>query len=226
MRLVIFDCDGTLVDSQHMIVKAMDMAFVAEGYPSPKRDAVLSIIGLSLPEAMQSLRQENSDAANSALCESYRKAFFELRSHSDNEQPLFDGAEEALRKLAARDDIVLGIATGKSQRGVRSFCEMHGFESYFATIQTADDAPSKPHPAMIDQAMRETGIDSARTLMIGDTIFDMSMARNANVKGLGVTWGYHPAQDLEKAGADWLCSEFSELLEIISAFSIEQELAG
>ncbi|MGI9386783.1 MAG: HAD-IA family hydrolase [Methyloligellaceae bacterium] len=223
MRLVIFDCDGTLVDSQHMIVKAMEMTFAEMGYGVPDRDAVRSIIGLSLPEAMQSLRPDESDSQIDLMVDAYRTAFFELRSQSDDAQPLFEGAAAALRQLAAEDGVVLGIATGKSRRGVKNLCERYGFDSYFATIQTADDAPSKPHPAMIDQAMHETGIDASQTMMIGDTVFDVAMARNADVKAVGVTWGYHPARDLKDAGAHWLCSNFPEVLNVISMFRENQD---
>lgn len=225
MRLVIFDCDGTLVDSQHMIVKAMEMTFAALGYGRPDREAVRSIIGLSLPETMRALRPDDNENKIGLMVDAYRSAFFELRNQPDFAQPLFEGAAEAVHQLAARDDIILGIATGKSQRGVRTLCEKHGFDSYFSTIQTADDAPSKPHPGMIDQAMRETGIGASHTLMIGDTVFDIAMARNAKVKALGVTWGYHPAAKLSEAGAHWLCSDFAEVLGVIDAFPVRQELA-
>jgi phosphoglycolate phosphatase len=225
MRLIVFDCDGTLVDSQHIIVKAMEMTFAAMGFDPPDGAAVRSIIGLSLPEAMRSLRPGATEREIALTVDAYRRAFFELRGRPDFTQPLFEGAQDAVRSLAAQDDVILGIATGKSQRGVRTLCRTYGFEACFATIQTADDAPSKPHPAMIDLAMKETGVSASHTLMIGDTVFDMEMARNAKVKALGVTWGYHPADDLRKAGAHWLCSDFGEVLDVILDFPARREMA-
>ena len=105
--------------------------------------------------------------------------------------PPYAGIAEAVRTLAGRDDFVLGIATGKSRRGVARVLDREGWHGHFLTIQTADDHPSKPHPSMILRAMNETGAEPVSTLMVGDTSFDMEMARNANVGAVGVGWGYH-----------------------------------
>ncbi|QCI68653.1 HAD-IA family hydrolase [Phreatobacter stygius] len=210
MKLVIFDCDGTLVDSQHMIVAAMNGAFAALDRPAPTREATLSIVGLSLHEAFVRLtRADDSDIP--ALIEAYKNAFHDLRADASHTEPLYEGALAVVEALAGDSDVVLGIATGKSQRGVRLVLGHHGIFQHFATIQTADDAPSKPHPAMIEQAMAAVGATPAATVMIGDTTFDIDMAQAAGVTPIGVAWGYHPVEALKGAGARVVLDRFAEL---------------
>ena len=179
--LVIFDMDGTLVDSKHLIVAAMQSAFDAEGLHAPTRAQTLSVVGLSLDKAMEQLT--NTDAAQRArLVEAYKGAFFDLRQAPDHYEPLFDGARKALDILHRRDDVLLGIATGKSRRGVAFVLDHHGLEDHFDTVQTADDHPSKPHPSMVRTALSETGMKAARTVVVGDTVFDIEMARAAGAR--------------------------------------------
>ena len=211
MRLIVFDCDGTLVDSQHLIVAAMHQAFETHGLSPPAPEDVRRIIGLSLEEAIGRLTPDRGQVRLNELGFAYRQAFVGLREAIDHHEPLFPGAEAALRRLSGDKDVLLGIATGKSRRGVQVFLDRFGLDGCFATIQTADDAPSKPHPAMLDQAIAETGADPAQTIMVGDTSFDMMMARSAGVSALGVTWGYHAPDELLRAGAHRLASDFDEL---------------
>jgi phosphoglycolate phosphatase len=211
MKLVIFDCDGTLVDSQLMICAAMSKAYEAQGLPCPPRETVLSIVGLSLNEAFKKL-SGGAGHPIEPLIESYKTAFQELRRSDVHMEPLYPGAREALDALAARKDVVLGIATGKSVRGVKLVLGHHGLYERFATVQTSDTAPSKPHPEMIERAMRETGIGARDTVMIGDTAFDIEMARAAGVGTVGVSWGYHPAEELRAAGAEIMIDHFAQLL--------------
>ncbi len=206
---MIFDVDGTLVDSQDLIVAAQREAFAACGLAAPTRDRSLSIVGLSLHEAFTALVGPKGPIED--LAEAYRQAFAVLRANPALEEPLFPGAAEALSRLAARDDVVLGIATGKSRRGVSHLLERHGWGHLFATIKTADDAPSKPDPAMLLQALEETGIPADRAVMVGDTSFDMAMARAAGLRGLGVAWGYHPVAALREAGAATILDRFEAL---------------
>jgi phosphoglycolate phosphatase len=214
LKLIIFDCDGTLVDSQRMICAAMQQAYAAQSLSMPPREQVLSIVGLSLPDAFRRLA-ELSGAGEphpiDDLVTCYKAAFADLRQSVEHLEPLYPGAREALDALHARPDVVLGIATGKSQRGVRTVLGHHGLAERFATIQTSDDAPSKPHPGMVLAAMRETGIAPDDTVVIGDTVFDITMARAAGAGAIGVRWGYHPAQALADAGADAIVAEFAEL---------------
>ncbi len=215
MKLVIFDCDGTLVDSQHVIVAAMTQAFEACGLPAPSADATRSIIGLSMMEAITALHPQVDRAGAETLIESYRNAWLSMNR---GPEPMFDGAEAVIRTLAARDDVVLGIATGKSQRGVRRLLEEKELTHCFVTIQTADDAPSKPHPGMIERALSDTGADLAAAVMIGDTVFDIEMAVNADVHPVGVSWGYHPDEHLVQAGARHVVNHFNELEPLLDLF--------
>ncbi len=221
-RLIIFDCDGTLVDSQHMIAAAMTRAFAGEGLQAPDHHAILSVVGLSLPEAIWRLAMDQDEAAIRRLCDAYKGAFFELRA-TEPQEALYPGASEALDALLA-EGAVLGIATGKSQRGVRHLLERYGLQDHFATIQTADDAPSKPHPAMIVQAMEATGMGAAATVMVGDTEFDMEMAANAGVAGLGVAWGYHAADRLLQAGARHVAEDFPALMTVLAGTAQPEEV--
>ena len=210
-RLIIFDVDGTLVDSQHLICAAMGRAFAGEGLAAPERSAILSVVGLSLPEAMMRLTLKVDEGTVLNLCNAYKGAFGELR-RTEPTEALYPGALEAIGALAG-EGAVLGIATGKSQRGVRHLLETYDLARHFTTIQTADDAPSKPHPAMIEQALAETGLGPESAVMVGDTTFDMAMARNAGVAGYGVAWGYHKPDVLLAAGACDVAPDFAGLLE-------------
>ena len=212
MKLIIFDCDGTLVDSQHMIVAAMHAAFGAHDLPVPARERLLSIVGLSLHQAFHVLGNGEAAFPVASLVEGYKAAFFDLRQTGEHLEPLFPGAREAVEALDRRADIVLGIATGKSQRGVRAVLGRHGLIDCFRTIQTADDAPSKPDPGMVLAAMQEVDVAPANTVVIGDTSYDMAMAQAAGAAGIGVAWGYHPADALHAAGARAVIGDFAELM--------------
>ena len=199
-KLALFDCDGTLVDSQHNIVMAMDDAFTAARLDPPGRQATLRVVGLSLVEAMQTLLPEAGGKLHEAMAEHYKQAFWRLRDNGLVEEPLYDGIADAIDALEA-DGWLLGVATGKSDRGLALCLEYHGLTERFVTLQTADRHPSKPHPSMIETAMAEAGALPETTVMIGDTSFDMLMARNADVRAIGVSWGYHLTSELHAAGA-------------------------
>jgi phosphoglycolate phosphatase len=212
MKLVIFDCDGTLVDSQHHIVAAMEEAFGAERLAPPAREAVVSVVGLSLATAVARLVPADVDASLIVrIADAYKAAFAARRQRPGHDEPLFPGVGEAVRALSERGDVLLGIATGKSRRGVAAVLEREGFSRLFATIQTADTHPSKPDPSMVMAAMAETGAAPRDTLMIGDTTYDIEMALGAGVGAVGVGWGYHPAAALRDAGAHILVETGHEL---------------
>ncbi len=213
-RLIVFDCDGTLVDSQHNIVLAMRRAFAMNDLPEPEAQAVLRTVGLSLDYAMAALWPAGGFQLRSSLVEDYRRASQQLRALGTPESPLYDGAAEAIIGLNGAG-YMLGVATGKSRRGLRNMLENFDLAHYFITLQTADDAPSKPHPGMVEQAMAEAGVTAGETVVVGDTSFDMEMAANAGARAVGVSWGYHEAEELHRAGALTVIDDFAVLPGVI-----------
>ena len=149
------------------------------------------------------------------IAEGYKGAFGDLRRDPNHAEPLYEGAHDAVVQLAANKEVVLGIATGKSRRGVDRLLEHFELTPYFTTIQTADVAPSKPHPGMIERALADTGSSAAHAVMIGDTTFDMEMARNAGVKAIGVSWGYHPVHLLSQQDVHGIADNYAQLLNML-----------
>lgn len=210
-RLAVFDCDGTLVDSQANICRAMEDCFTVAKLDPPPRANIRRIVGLSLVEAMQALLPEAEPDFHAVMAEDYKRAFFAMRTDGSlDPEPLFDGIAEAVEALDAAGWL-LGVATGKSDRGLAIILDHHGLAERFVTLQTADRHPSKPHPAMLEAAMVEAGAAPATTVMIGDTSFDMAMARAAGAHAIGVAWGYHDPAELTEAGARLVATHAAEL---------------
>ena len=223
MKLVIFDCDGTLVDSQHAICAAMEHAFGSLDLRAPSRREILGVVGLSLPQLFTVLAGDQPLSVQAELIRLYRADFPGKGQGALAHDPLYAGVGEAVQTLARRDDVVLGIATGKSRRGVARILEREGWHGHFLTIQTADDHPSKPHPSMILRAMAEAGAGAASTLMVGDTTYDIEMACNAKVGAVGVGWGYHDPERLVLAGAHAVAATGEALIATIDARLATQE---
>lgn len=217
-RLALFDCDGTLVDSQPTICLAMETCFAEAGLAPPPRERTRRVVGLSLVEVMRAVAPEAEDAVHVALAEAYKAAFQRLRGHGLVEEPLYEGIASLLEALDA-EGWLLGVATGKSDRGLRHCLETHGLAGRFVTLQTADRHPSKPHPAMIAAALAETGADPELSMMIGDTSYDMAMAKAAGVRAVGVAWGYHEAEELRAAGADFIARHPREIAALVEAMA-------
>ena len=199
-RLAVFDCDGTLVDGQADVCWAMERAFTRAGLEAPDNHAVRRIVGLSLPAAVRSLAPDLSDDQNRAVTEFYRSSFRARREEGLLDEPLYAGIADLLRDLHA-GGWSLAVATGKSDRGLAACLATHGISDLFVSLQTADRHPSKPHPAMLEAALFEAGAQVSETVMIGDTSFDMLMARSIGVAAIGVGWGYHGAGELLASGA-------------------------
>ncbi len=217
-RLAIFDCDGTLVDSQHNICAAMAHCFAGAGLEPPTSERTRTVVGLSLVEAMQALLPEAEPDAHADLAERYKKSFHLLRAQGLEEEPLYDGVADLIDALEG-DGWLLGVATGKSDRGLGLILAHHGLDRRFVTLQTADRHPSKPHPSMIAQAMADAGAAPEATIMIGDTSYDMAMARAAGVTAIGVSWGYHPTALLQEAGAHHIAAHPLEIIEVTKAMA-------
>lgn len=211
LNLILFDCDGTLVDSQDILVSSMSSAFLDHGLEPPSRADILSLVGISLPETFALLSKGHANFPVEALVEGYKAAFHRLRASSHPHEPMYAGMRDVVSHFRSQPETLLGIVTGKSQRGVRLMLEAHAMQGWFSTIQTADDAPSKPHPGMVRQAMDALGAAPGSTVVIGDTTYDMEMAKAAGAWAIGVTWGYHPHEHLARAGADILVASPAEL---------------
>lgn len=199
-RLAVFDCDGTLVDGQADVCWAMERAFTRAGLPAPDAQIVRRIVGLSLPVAVRQLAPTLDEERIAAVTEFYRSSYRARRDEGLLDEPLYDGIADLLRALHA-DGWRLAVATGKSDRGLAACLATHGIADLFVSLQTADRHPSKPHPAMLEAALAEAGAQPHRAVMIGDTSFDMLMARSAGVCAVGVGWGYHAPHELIASGA-------------------------
>lgn len=217
-RLAIFDCDGTIVDSQANICLAMEDCFVRAGLEAPARERTRKVVGLSLVEAMRAILPDAEPHVHVALAEDYKLAFQRLRGKGLVEEPLYEGILELIETLD-RDGWLLGVATGKSDRGLRLCLDRHGLHPRFVTLQTADRHPSKPHPSMVEQAMADAGSAPETTIVIGDTSYDMAMARAAGATAIGVTWGYHEAEELLAAGAHHIAAHPLDIFPLVKAFA-------
>lgn len=216
LKLVIFDVDGTLVDSQAAILASMRHAFETTGRPVPPRDATLGIVGLSLPEAMAVLAPDASRDEHLHLAAQYKAAPAEYREAGKavSEGALYDGVHNVITGLD-QGGYLLSAATGKSRRGLDRFLAAHGFGMFFGT-QTADDAPSKPHPQMVRQCLAANGVAAEHAVIIGDTEYDMAMGRAAGVRTLGVAWGYHGADRVLRGGAETIAEHPSQLPGLVA----------
>lgn len=217
MKLAVFDCDGTLVDSQANILRAMEEGFRQLRLAPPAPEAVRRIVGLSLTEAAAALLPEADGDTHRRLADAYRSAFQQLRARSALQpEPLFQGMRALLDRLAD-DGWLLAVATGKSDRGLELCLEQHGLDRHFISLQTADRHPSKPHPSMLLQCLADAGVAAENACIVGDTAFDMAMGRAARVRGIGVGWGHHPAAELLAAGAIGVAATSDQLRDLIHA---------
>lgn len=218
LRLVLLDVDGTLADSQYNIVASMEDACRACGLPMPAAHAVHRVIGLSLLEAVAALLPGHGPDDHHRLAEAYKEAFVARRAAPDHQEHLFPGTLAAIETLHAAG-ILLGLATGKSLRGALAFIERHDLARYFVTVQTADGGAGKPHPRMALDALAETGVDAGLAVMVGDTTFDMMMARSARIGAVGVSWGNHAPAELRQAGAHAVLEDFATLPAVVAALT-------
>jgi phosphoglycolate phosphatase len=190
--LIVFDWDGTLMDSTTTIVRSIQAAARDLGLPIPNEDAASHVIGLSLHEAMQHVMPGLEPAWYPKLVERYRYHYLA----KDPELVLFDGVRPMLDELI-QDGYFLAVATGKSRVGLNRAMATVGLLSLFHATRCSDETFSKPHPAMLQELSRELGQDLRRTVMIGDTTHDLQMASNAGAAGVAVEYGAHPPHHLE-----------------------------
>jgi phosphoglycolate phosphatase len=213
MKLVLFDCDGTLVDSANLIHEVMARTFDHFGHERPPIAATKSIIGLTLDIAIARMQgKPHVDDEAVAMTARYKSIYMDVRQEPGMDVPLFAGIKPMLETLAEREDILIGAVTGKSRRGLVNILETHGFAPHFIVSRTADDCPSKPHPAMVTECCDEAGMSPADAIVVGDAIYDMQMAKAAGAKAIGVSWGYANVDDLIASGADAIAYHPNDVL--------------
>ena len=218
MKLAVFDCDGTLVDGQADVCWSMRRAFERAALDAPDDNLVRRMVGLSLPVAVRELAPDLEEDQQRAVVEFYKSSFRARREEGLLDEPLYDGVAPLLRELHA-EGWALAVATGKSDRGLQACLASHGLSDLFVSLQTADRHPSKPHPAMLEAALFEAAAQPSQAVMIGDTTFDIDMARAANVTGIGVAWGYHPPEELTGSGAIGVAQCVAELGQMLREWS-------
>ncbi len=210
LQLILFDCDGTLTNSHDAIAQAMQQAFADHGLPEPEYQDVLGIIGLSLMAAVEALADESLDEALKVkLCESYSRNYRKMESSLT----LYPHVVETLEELSRRG-YVMGVVTGKSSRGLLRVMDAFDLYQFFPVWRTADICTSKPHPAMVNECMAEMGAITANTSVIGDSRFDIQMAKAAGVRPFGVSFGVEPAHILKEEGALSVFDRFEDILRV------------
>ncbi len=215
MRLLVFDCDGTLVDSQQAIITATETALSAFKMPLPERKQILRAVGLPADVAMRRHATGVDDTLLAEMADVFRETYHHLSQQNDKGQVMFDGMYDLICALAGEEDTLLGIVTMKSRRGLNRVVEAYDIRRHFQTLKSAEDGPGKPAPDLLLEAMAECDMNAASTMMIGDTSFDMMMAKGANVYAIGVAWGYQDVDELEAGGADIIAHTPEELAEIL-----------
>jgi phosphoglycolate phosphatase len=212
LRLCALDLDGTLIDSQHHIVAAMSSAFRAEGLPPASAAKVREVVGLPLDQAIRQLAPQVRGLQLERVGQAYRDAYFDAKEADSAAEPLMPGARAALDALEEAGWL-LAVVTGKGRRGLHDVLDAHGLLARFVVLKSADDGPGKPDPTLLLDAVRESGSSPGRAVMVGDTVFDMGMARRARVAGIAVTWGYHDLALLETERPAAVIGRFEELAE-------------
>jgi phosphoglycolate phosphatase len=222
LKLVVWDVDGTLVDSRQSIFDTSVAVYGRLSLPIPTYDQVRQIVGLGLREAFEVLSPELPAAEIERVTQTFREEFQTLRRDPGFIEPLYDGAAETLDRLRA-EGWKIAMATGKSRAGVETVLRLHGWADLFDSTHCADDGPGKPHPAMLLEAMKALRVPPERTIMVGDTAHDMRMARAASVYAQGVTWGFHTASEIREGGADHVAEDFATLNRQLDAFAARLE---
>ena len=208
-KLIVFDWDGTLMDSEAKIVASARAAITDLSVPPLANERIRNIIGLGLREAVECLFPEGDEAFHRQFVERYRYHFLIA---DQTPMPLFAGAEDTLSALCDQG-YMLAVATGKARRGLDRVLDETGLRRHFLTSRCADEAPSKPHPQMLEEIMEELGVAGDETLMVGDTEYDLQMARNAGTRAIGVSYGVHGCERLLQFEPLACLDDISELTE-------------
>jgi len=219
IQLILFDCDGTLMNSHHHIIRVMQLAFAEQGLLQPSASAVSRVIGLSLPTAVKALLKGEEDRVTIDVTASYRRLYRDL----PGDYALYAGVRETLDVLRERG-YWMGVVTGKSLSGLEQVLNDFSLAHYFLVKRTADHCPSKPHPAMVNECMVEMGVEPEQTTVVGDALLDMQMAQASGVQALGVSFGVAEGEALRTAGAMGIVDTFDALLEYFPPLQNESAL--
>jgi len=222
MRLIIFDIDGTLLDSKAIILAAHAATYAQHGLPTPSEAAIMGLVGMSLPEIFRILAGPDDPAES--LMTGYQQAVWEFRATGLHAERPFPGAIELVDRLGVTPGVKLALATGKGRRGTDRVIAQYGWQNILSSSQSADENPSKPDPTMLNRAMAIAGATPAETVMIGDAVFDMQMAVSAGVTPIGVAWGHQPTEALIAAGAVAVATDMADLAKLIDTALIDQRL--
>jgi phosphoglycolate phosphatase len=186
--------------------------------PTPERRAILYAVGLPVDVAMRRHAPDVDDATLGKIIELFRDTYRDLSLQDDRGQIMFDGMHDLICTLGQQDETLLAVVTMKSRRGLGRVVDAYNIRDYFQSLKSADDGPGKPAPDLLIDAMAECGVTPAQTVMVGDTSFDMLMAKAANVRAIGVGWGYQDIDELEEAGADDIVVTPDALAQLLSDF--------
>lgn len=214
LKLAIFDCDGTLVDSQRSIVEAMTAGFEAQGLVAPPREEILRTVGLPLRQCVQVLLPKAGDVIIDAITRDYSETYRANRLSGRDEPPLYPHTREMLEALD-QQGVLLAVATGKGRRGLDHTLKVHNLQHLFVETRTADDGPGKPNPDILLDICACTGVRPEHAVMIGDTTFDIEMSVHAKMPALGVDWGYHTVERLQEAGTFAILSSWLEIDDVL-----------
>jgi phosphoglycolate phosphatase len=206
-KLLIFDWDGTLMDSETRIVNCLRIAIMEAGFESQSHDALKDVIGLGLREALKQLCPDKSDNLIESMADTYRHAYLNT---DKTPSELFPGVEDLLEHLE-NQGYWLAIATGKGRQGLDQVLEYTQLGGRFHTTRCASETFSKPHPLMLEEILQQLGMEANQALMIGDTEYDMEMAKNAGMDSLAVTYGVHEVNRLLKHNPVGCIDDINEL---------------
>jgi phosphoglycolate phosphatase len=214
-KLVLFDYDGTIVDSAKMIVKGAIEAFRMCGLPDPDPNKVRENIGKPLATALDAYAPEGYEVNPEMISNAYRKWYAEQGRLGLQDEPLFPGMFKLINDLKINKEFHIGVATNKSRIALNNGLKKHNLINIFDITLTMDEAKAKPDPDMAIQAMSMLNIEKKSTIIVGDTINDIGLGVNAGINSIGVAWGYNSIEMLRNEGADFIIKDSEELFDTI-----------
>ena len=214
-KLVLFDYDGTIVDSAKMIVKGAIEAFRMCGLPDPDTNKVRENIGKPLATALDAYSPKGYEVKPEMISNAYRKWYAEQGRLGLQDEPLFPGMFKLINDLKNNKEFLIGVATNKSRIALNNGLKKHNLKDIFDITLTMDEANAKPDPDMAIQAMSKLNIQKKSTIIVGDTINDIGLGVNAGINSIGVAWGYNSIEMLRNEGANFIIKDSEELFNII-----------